>query len=151
MKNLPFLLFALCILGSCTDDGSVDCSTVSCEGPPTLAFEVILDGENVFEEGLFTVEDITVGNTAPMAITLTINETNFGSRTTQILFLETTAWEATTYNFDLNIGDDFTSNIDIEIALSSGGCCSGIPLIANYEIDGVIQVNPRRVAVLNLD
>lgn len=122
-----------------------------CAGPPNLAFEVILNEENVFEEGIYTVDDISLTGNSPVGTELRVGETNFGNRTAQLLYLENIDWEVTTYNFGLNIGDDHSANLEVEIALSTGACCGGIPQIKNYEIDGVIQVNPNSVVTLNLN
>lgn len=149
-KSLLTLLF-VSLSFSCQDDESVDCSTVLCVGPPSLLFEVLLNGENVFEEGIYTVDDVSLTGNTPAGMELRVGETNFGNRTVQLLYLENIDWEVTSYDFILQIATHDSTELMVEIQLSSGQCCGGIPQIINYQIDGTIQVNPNSVATLNLN
>lgn len=145
------LFFTISLVISCQSDESVDCSTVSCIGPPNLVFEVILNGENVFEEEIYTEQDVSLSGNTPNFENITVRETNLGDRTTQLLYLENSNWDVITYDFILDIANEYTTNLIVEIELSSGSCCGGIPLIKDYQIDGVIQVNHYSVVTLNLN
>lgn len=150
MKTSKFLFFILATL-FCCDDTSEDCSTVLCEGPPNLVFEVLLNGDNVFDEGIFSVADVSLTGNSPNSTEIIVNETNFKNTRTQLLFLERMDWEVTRYDFNVNIGNDNVVNLIVTIELSSGGCCSGIPRIVNYQIFGILQENPNLVATINLN
>ncbi len=148
-KKVCILLF-LSLFLSC-DENDIDCSTVLCAGPPNLVFELLLNGENVFDENLFTAEDISISGTFPDSFELGVNETNFKNSRTQLLFIESIAWQVNTYDFNLNIGSEYSHNLRVEIQLSTDSCCGGIPRITSYQVDGISQENPNQVQTLNLE
>ena len=142
---LPILWLLAC---SNTDE---DCSTVSCLGPPTLLFEVLLDGENVFETNTLALEDFSLSGNSPSNIELDIRETNFGNTTTSLLYLENASWEVQVYDFSLEIENYNPVNLVIEIRLSEGPCCGGIPRIESYTINGTPQASTGNVVTLELN
>ena len=152
MKSRPFLSYYLPILlllaCSNTDE---DCSTVSCLGPPTLLFEILLDGENVFETNTLVLKDFSLSGNSPAEIELNLRETNFDNRTSSLLYLENANWEVQVYDFNLVIENHNSVNLVIEIRLSEGPCCGGIPRIENYTINGTPQVSTGNVVTLELN
>ncbi len=149
-KYILALLF-LSLYLSCDED-EIDCEAVDCISFPALAFEITLDGENVFAEGIFTVEDVSVSGTYPEPSELTLGETVSANGNTPILIFSSFAWEETTYDFNLNIGNEYNASLSAEITISSsGGCCDGIPFISTLELNGVPVANPNSLLTLNLD
>ena len=150
VKKQIFPLLLLSLVLSCDED-TIDCSTVLCAGPPNLVFELLLNGENVLDANLFSEEDIAIGGTFPDSFELNVNETNFKNSRTRLLFIDRIAWEVSTYDFNLNIGSEYSHNLRVEIQLSTGSCCGGIPRISSYQVDGISQENPNQVQTLNLE
>ena len=151
MKKPIFLLFVLSLLFSCDED-DIDCSAVDCVGFPSLNFELLLDGQNALGENLLTLEEISLSGDHPEPTELdSFNVSTSATTETQILVLSSFAWEEKTYDFNLNIGSEYTSNIVAEVErTSSGGCCGGIPFIKSLEIDGQPIQNPNTLISLNI-
>ena len=76
---------------------------------------------------------------------------NFGNEMATLLFLENAQWEAQVYEFELNFEGYRTVDLTISIQLSTGDCCSGIPRIESYELDGNIQSNLGNVVTIELN
>ena len=149
-KTIPYIVI-IALLFSCSDD-EVDCSAVDCIGFPSLAFEILENGENVFEQDLFSIEDVSLSGTVPDPSELVIQEGFFGPESTQLLIMTSFAWEETTYDFTINIGNSYTANLIVVIEDSpSGGCCGGIPLIQSLELNGEAVTRPYDVLRLNFD
>ena len=150
MKKPIYLVLIISLLFSC-DEETVDCSTVLCAGPPNLVFELLLNGENVFDKAVFTSEDISISGSFPEGFEINVRETNFKNTRTRLLYIERIAWEVDTYDFNLDIGDEYSYPLSVAIQLSSGSCCGGIPQIRSYLVDGESQENPNLVQTLNLE
>ncbi|MGW9684027.1 hypothetical protein [Flagellimonas sp. 2504JD1-5] len=137
------------IILSCNET-DVDCSTVLCAGPPSLVFEVLANGENVFGEGIYTTQDISLSGTYPSQTEWTTNEVNLGAENIHVLAISSFDWQEIIYEFTLNIGNEYTTDITVAIENSSSdGCCGGIPRIKSLKIDEATVENPYNLITLN--
>ncbi|MEM8928770.1 MAG: hypothetical protein AAGC45_11245 [Bacteroidota bacterium] len=144
-------MLILGLFQSCDED-TLDCSLVDCAGFPSIAFEIVLENENVFEEEVFTIEDLSLSGNFPQPSKLSIFEAILGDGETPILLLSSMDWKETIYDFNLNIGGEYTSNLVVEIENSpGGGCCGGIPFIKSLELDEVAIENPNSILTLNFE
>ncbi|MDT0606815.1 hypothetical protein [Croceitalea rosinachiae] len=152
MKRLIFLFVLLSILFSCNDDeNNLDCSLVDCAGFPSLNFELLVNGENAFTADLLNIDEISLTGIFPDHSELTTFEVNLANGETEILFLNSFAWEEGTYDFNLNIGSEYTSKIVVEVEETpKGGCCGGIPFFTSLQIDGEVIQNPNSVITLDI-
>lgn len=154
MKKLALIVLIFAAIISCNEDNGqdgIDCSLVDCIGFPSLNFELLNQGENVFEENLLAVEEISFTGNFPDPIELTTFEVFLGERETEILFLSSFAWEEGTYNFNINIGTEFTSEVVVEVEESpKGECCGGIPFFKSLLIDGEVIQNPNEITTLEI-
>ncbi|MEO0573339.1 MAG: hypothetical protein AAF039_16665 [Bacteroidota bacterium] len=152
IKNVISILILLVTLISCDKEEELDCSAVDCIGFPSLAFEILENGTNVFEQNIFSEEDLSFSGNTPNPAELSIQEGFLGLESTQLLIMTSFAWEETTYDFNINIGDAHVANLIVEIEDSpSGGCCGGIPLIKSLILDGEIITSPYQVLTLNFN
>ena len=143
---------AFVVLAFSCDEDAIDCSTVLCEGPPTLVFEVLQNGTNVFEAEVLDASDVSITGNAPGNISFQVAEGFFTGGDTQLLSLQTSAWEATSYAFEVAFGTLGSVNLEVDIELSStDGCCGGIPFVAAMRLDGAALPNPNTVLTVNLD
>ena len=147
-KVLPFLI-ALCLFYSCDDTTSVDCSTVLCAGPATLVFEVLVNGENVFDTGMMDAEDVSISGDFPDAFELQVEESNYNGGT-RLLFVEQIQWEVRNYNFQIEVNAAQSEALSVSIQLSDGDCCGGIPQISSYRVNTTTLDNPNQVVTINL-
>ena len=144
---LPVLLLSM--LFSCNETDDVDCSAVLCTGPATLAFEVLQNGQNVFDDPSVSTEDIRIIGSFPSAYEFQVEASNYNGGT-NLLFVQQIDWEIRTYNFNLVINSIQSEDVSVTIALSTGDCCAGIPQISQFTVNGAILENPNRVVTLNL-
>lgn len=150
MKKLISVIFLFLLFPSCDEGNSVDCSTVLCAGPATLAFEVLQNGQNVFEDEMSSTDNISITGNFPDTFEFLIAESSYNGGTV-LLFVQQINWEVSRYNFQLVIDDVSSQELSTSIALSTGDCCGGIPQISQYTVDGTALENPNRVVTLNLD
>ncbi|PRX56071.1 hypothetical protein [Flagellimonas meridianipacifica] len=135
-RNLHFILIALLFFSqSCIDD-DVDCAAVLCAGPPSIGLEILLDGENVFLNNTYIIDDVSLtGVTNNQIISSlffdTVNENI-------VLVLTLTSVDSDFIQFDINLGGDFTIGLNLETFSPSptGECCSGIPILEAVQING---------------
>ncbi|MBU2995364.1 hypothetical protein KO500_02920 [Cellulophaga baltica] len=137
MKKLLLLPLFLLLTFCGSDDGSEDCSAISCEGGPNLLISVInkTSGENLFSNETYTAEDVTI--TDANGDTVTSFEVSNGYIYIQVLGVEN---DINTYI--LNIANDITMTTDVElIENNTTGCCSypvkvgTIDLVASHETE----------------
>ncbi len=144
-------VFSMLLFG-CSEDYNpfedFDCSAVSCIGPPVLFFDVIQNDSNVFLSQAYQLEDISINGNSADNFNLSINDQNLNS--IPRLLLQNDNWQTGTLAFNLNFADDFSFEISLEIGLSTGDCCGGIPILENIEINGVPQ-NLSQLYMLTLD
>ncbi len=136
-KSFALILVLLLYLSCETED--VDCSTAVCAGPPVIGFEILLDGENVFLNETFTIEDVRLigATTNDFEVFLSSFDSEEENST---LFLGLRSFRANDFEFAIGFGNDFTVDLLIETELSSsGGCCGGTPFLTAIQIDGEDQ------------
>ncbi len=130
----------------CPED---DCAAVLCEGPPTLAFEIFENGENVFLNGTYTVEDINI--IGANAENLEVNLSN-ASEPNSTLLLFSNSWSPGTFDFEVQFATDTSVTLLVEIINSPPeGCCGGIARLASLTINGSIQERENGFFTVNLD
>jgi hypothetical protein len=139
MKKHISLLLVFGLLLSCNDD-DLDCSTVSCVGPPVFLFEILNNGENVIENEAYPIEAISINGTDDDSFTLDIRTWQTGSSELTGVFMNNEAWEPQVYEISLDLGSDFSIPMVIAVGLTeSGGCCGGIPKVDELRIQGEPQ------------
>ncbi|WP_136465832.1 hypothetical protein [Flagellimonas onchidii] len=124
---LPVFLFLSCI--NSEDDCSVLCPQLG-----VLAFDVRLDGDNVFENGIYSLNDLTI-NDANTVVSLE-------SISSPILLIQDPDWGSSEHFYTISLGDNdsFTVNPSFELSERSE-CCAPTPLLSS------IVVNSEEVAL----
>ena len=145
MKKSILLVFLFTLVLSCEN---VECDAVSCLGPATLAFEILQNGQNVFENGT-SVDDINVTGNFPETFDLRVEESNYNGGTL-LLFVEQIQWEVRNYNFQIEVNTAQSEALSVSIQLSDGDCCGGIPQISSYRVNTTTLDNPNQVVTINL-
>lgn len=139
MKKYLLLLLCFGFATSC-EESTVDCSAVTCLGTPIFLFEILSDGENVIENGTYTLETISVDGTDSNSFILDIETWQTGSGEKTGILIENKNWEPKVYDLNLNLASDSTIPIQLDIDLSEAeGCCGGIPRVSAVFINGEIQ------------
>lgn len=149
MKEFVLLLFIFMVCHSCDEDSDVDCSVVLCAGPATLAFEVLENGQNVFDTGA-TIDDIIISGNFPESYEFQVEESNYNGGT-PLLFVQQIDWEVRTYDFNLVVDSEQGPELAVTISLSTGDCCGGIAEISQFEVNGTILENPNQVVTIELE
>ena len=149
MKRLISLVLLLLVFFSCDENNLVDCSAVFCAGPSILVFEVLQNGQNVFENELFSKDNITITGDFPSTFEFQIEESSDNDGTI-LLFVKKIDWQTGTYDFQLMVDDFKSQELSTSIVLSTGDCCGGIPQISEYTINGTSLENPNQVVTIHL-
>lgn len=135
----PFLLFLIALCSFSCNEDDIDCSTVDCAGPPFVGIEILLDGQNVFLNETYALEDVTLSGISNNDIDTFLSSFDSVDENS-ILFLNIRSFRAEDLQFTINLGNDFMISMVIATELSpSGGCCGGIPFLTNVQINGVQQ------------
>jgi hypothetical protein len=139
MKKYLLLLLCLGFVTSCAES-TVDCSLVLCTGPPIFLLEILSDGENVIENGTYTLETISVDGTDSNNLIIDIRTWQTGSGEKTGILIDNQNWEPKVYDLNLNLASDSTIPIQLDIDLSEAeSCCGGIPRVSAVLINGEIQ------------
>jgi hypothetical protein len=139
MKTYISLLLTFGLLLSCNDD-AIDCSTVLCAGPPVFFFKILNNGEDVIENGSYSIESISISGTDEDSFILEIRTWQTSSEEITGVFINNESWMPQTYEMTLSLGTDFSIPIDIEIGLTEAeSCCGGIAVVDGIVIDGEPQ------------
>ena len=146
MKKSILLVFLFTLVLSCENES---CDTVSCVGPATLAFEILQDGQNIFDNET-SVDDITLSGNFPETFELRVEESNYNGGT-QLLFVEQIQWEVGNYNFQIVANAAQSEALSVNIELSEGDCCAGIARISSFRVNTTVLENPNQVVTLNLE
>ncbi len=156
MKKLVLIALLFTVSISCGEDDNedgFDCRLVDCVGFPSLHFEILSEGENVFEQNLLTTDEISLSGDFPDPSELTIIQVLVDPNTEekQLLIVSSIAWTSGTYDFNLNISDSYTTNVLIEVEKSpEGGCCGGTPFFKSLRIDNEAIQNPNGIITLDI-
>ena len=137
-KRHVFLLIAILFTSQSCFDDQVDCATVLCAGPPSIALDILLDGENVFLNNTYSIDDVSLTGVSNSEIAYSL----FVDAATEnaLLVLNVMSFDPESLQFTIDLGEDFSVNMVVETSLTpGGGCCSGIPILESLEIDGVDQ------------
>ncbi|WP_343487914.1 hypothetical protein [Allomuricauda sp. d1] len=136
IKKLLFLIFSIFLFNGCIGEVSddFDCSAVSCIGPPVFIIEVIQNDENVIENDIYSLENITISGDSSDDFDISIYDPN--SDSIPRLLIQNNQWKVGVIEFNLNFSADFTFQFNTEIGLSTGQCCGGIPRLESLQIDG---------------
>ncbi|WP_420604089.1 hypothetical protein [Flagellimonas sp.] len=136
LKKVVVVVLTFLLFSSCGGDDDSNCHLVDCAGFPALGFEIILNDENVFTKGDYTLQDVSIeGDQSDkvqpfLAPIYSVNKFN-------ILVLEIKITDEGSHELTVNLADDFLMDINLNVALSpSGGCCGGIPYLTQAEING---------------
>jgi len=121
--------------------------------PPFFLFEILNDGENVIENGTYTIEAISINGTDEDSFTLDIRTWQTGSSEITGVFMNNESWAPQTYEMMLNLGTEFSIPIDIRIGLTEAeSCCGGIAVVDEITIDGEPQsLNNGTLFTITLD
>ncbi|GMN11189.1 hypothetical protein MTsPCn9_21060 [Croceitalea sp. MTPC9] len=148
IKRFYPILFLLLLCFQC-DEGIEDCATVLCAGPPVIVMEILANGENVFENETYSIEDVTIEGTNANDITLSLFE---DENSNTLLILENFNWEIGSNEYDLNFSSDTSIALQIEIFQSGpGGCCGNIPILDGFRVNDVPQEGANGSYTINLD
>ncbi|NKI31774.1 hypothetical protein [Croceivirga thetidis] len=157
MSKIKSLFLGLCLLlclAGCKNENEEDfILECACDPFSSVSFQVTSDDFNVFENGTYTLEDVTItgSDIEDFELTLQDIEIQYGSTTETILTLKSTDWQPQDYALQLNIGNEYSADLDLNIVLSTGECCAGLPTPESISIDGIIQENPYQVIRITLE
>ncbi|WP_431129066.1 hypothetical protein [Flagellimonas flava] len=139
LLTLPALLF-----WSCLNSDDENCSDL-CPRLGVLAFDVLLDGNNVFDNGTYSINDVTVDD----------ENTQFSleSISSPIMLVQDPDWSEGSFNYFIRLSDEhsFTVNATFEFSQATE-CCSPIPVLTAIRINDINQEVPLTdgVATVNL-
>ncbi|MEX0313144.1 MAG: hypothetical protein AB3N18_03130 [Allomuricauda sp.] len=135
---LPILFFLSCIN---SDD---NCSSL-CPGLGVLAFDVLLDGSNVFDNGTYSINDVTIDDENI--------QFSLESASSPLLLMQDRDWREGDYNYFIRLSDDNSFTVNATFELSGGSeCCSPVPLLTAIRINDINQEVPLAdgIATVNL-
>lgn len=134
LKRLLSLCLPLCLFISCLDTTTDSCSNVLCAGLPVLGFEVLQNGENVFDFGSYSGDDVVIDDTNAQTAVEFLSSIN----DRPALLIQDSDWTAGNYNYVVALGDDDSFTIRTTFELSDDSeCCGGIPFLTAIEINDV--------------
>lgn len=135
---LKYLITSLVFLcATCCPEDDYDCAAVSCLGSATVLIEVLAEGKNVFENEIYTLEDITIESETANNLELHLFE-NEDSKT--LLLLQNPNWELGSNTYTLNFLNSASIIVQIDIFASGNlGCCENTPLLDGLGINGESQ------------
>ena len=134
LKRLLLLCLPLCLFISCLDTTTDNCSNVLCAGLPVLGFEVLQDGENVFDFGSYSGDDVVIDDDNAQTAVEFLSSIN----DRPALLIQDSDWTAGNYNYVVALGDDDSFTIRTTFELSDeSDCCGGVPFLTAIEINDV--------------
>lgn len=128
----------------CCEDDKIDCSAVLCLGPPSIGLDIIADATNVFSNGTYTLDDVTIVGETTTGTILSL-ESDLDNTQNPILFVQNPDWTEGKYSYTLLIGNDSQFELKatfIELEAVNSSCCGNVAFLQNLEIDG----NPAQMA-----
>nr|WP_299387909.1 hypothetical protein [Allomuricauda sp.] len=143
LKRLIILLPVVFVL-SCLNSDDEDCSSL-CPGLGVLAFDIQIDGSNVFDNGTYSFNDVTVDDTNSLY--------SLESISSPLLLLQDPDWSEGDYNYFIRLGDEDSFTVNATFELSSGSeCCGPVPVLTAIRINDINQEIPlaEGVAIVNL-
>ncbi|WP_273274284.1 hypothetical protein [Maribacter polysiphoniae] len=143
-----FLSFIFC----CEDDKN-DCSAVLCLGSPSIGFDIIADGSNVFSDGNYSLEDITIEGETALETNLYLLS-DLDSNQNPILFIQNPDWTEGNYSYTLLIGNDSRLELKatfIELEAVNSSCCGNVAFLQSLEIDGTPAQMANSIYIISLD
>lgn len=134
LKRLLFLCLPLSLLLSCLNSTEDECSTVLCDGGQrVLGFEIIQDGENVFDIGTYNEGDVVIDDSNTQIAIEFIS--NIEDR--PALLIQDPDWSSGTYDYVVELGDDsFTISPTFELSDESE-CCGRVLFLTSIEVNDV--------------
>ncbi|MCL6267795.1 hypothetical protein [Flagellimonas myxillae] len=128
LKQL-FLLVPTLLILSCLNTDDEDCSTL-CPRSSVLAFDIRLNGSNVFDNGTYSFNDVTVDDENTLF--------SLESISSPILLLQDPDWGDGTYNYFIRLSDEhsFTVNATFEFSQATE-CCLPIPVLSEIRINDI--------------
>ena len=144
MTLKQFLLFIPTLLFlSCINSGEDNCSDL-CPRLGVLAFDVLLDGNNVFDNGTYTINDVTIDD----------ENTQFSleSISSPLLLIQDRDWSEGDYDYFIRFGDEhsFTVNATFELSPASE-CCGPLPILTAIRINDINLEVPLPDGVATVD
>ena len=152
IKRIYPALFLLLLCFQCEEDieGIEDCAAVTCLANAEVVLEVLEDGENIFENGAYSLEDVTIegDNTDDLELTLFVNQ---DSKT--LLQLRNSNWQLGLNVHNLNFENDVSIGLQIDISFigEAGGCCGKVSALDGLLINDESQNIPARFYTISLD
>ncbi|MBD0777331.1 hypothetical protein HPE56_05970 [Maribacter sp. ANRC-HE7] len=152
LKKFRIYAIFIFLLLSCEDDKN-DCSAVLCLGSPSIGMEIIADGSNVFSDGNYSLEDITMEGETALETNLHL-VSDLDSAQNPILFLQNPEWAEGNYSYTLLIGNDTRFELKatfIELEAVNSSCCGNVAFLQNLEIDGTPAQMGNGIFIISLD
>lgn len=101
----------------------------------SIGFQITQNGENVFDEGILSVEDVTTFGPDAEGSQLEI-QTGFDGIEGSLLFVRNLNWSEGSYSFSLNFGSAASNQVNFSISLSPPSpCCGSYPILQEITID----------------
>ncbi|KQC31119.1 hypothetical protein AAY42_15385 [Flagellimonas eckloniae] len=107
-----------------------------------MGFEVLQNGENVFDFGSYSGDDVVIDDTNAQTAVEFLSSIN----DRPALLIQDSDWTAGNYNYAVALGDDDSFTIRTTFELSDDSeCCGGIPFLTAIEINDV-EINLAEVS-----
>lgn len=123
-----FLVFAAFFINTNCDSTSVDCSTVLCVGPLSIRLEVLSNNDNVFADGTYTLEDVTITGPDSDDLEVTV-QTGLQGSTSALLTFRNVNWTKGSFDYTIDLGNTESFEISGDfVEMGSASDCCGIRL-----------------------
>ncbi len=137
LKKILIGILFLSFVFSCEDD-KIDCSAVLCLSSPSIGFDILTDGTNVFSNGNYTLNSVTIAGETAMETNISL-ESDLDSTQNPILFMQNPKWTDGEYTYTVHLGNDELFQMKatfIESEAKNSSCCGNVATVQSLEING---------------
>ena len=122
MKKFGLITLILIYSCACSSNKTVDCSLVLCATGDYINLELIVDGENVISNGMYTEEDITVTGDVQENIQVQVFSNTIGT-TSGLLEISNPDWGPEQYSYIVQLGNDWEFTFEVGFTVTNYPCC----------------------------
>ncbi|MFS4494437.1 hypothetical protein [Maribacter sp. 2308TA10-17] len=138
--SLKFFAISLLFIFSCQNKNespcNIDPALVDCIGFPMLGFVITRNGENIFNENMTTIENISVQGTDLENRELSL-QSGFIPNEGPVLFFVDLDWDlGGNYTYLITVEESDSFSLSASFIISEGPCCGSIPILENIQING---------------
>ncbi|MDC6365674.1 MULTISPECIES: hypothetical protein [Flavobacteriaceae] len=149
---IPFILLVTCFTSCLNDDDVIDCSTVLCEASSGFYLEIIKNGEDVFANGTYTKEDVSIVGQDSEDLIIDVL-TDLPGKTEALLNFINVNWSKGPYEYTINLGTEDSFQITGEFAQEgkASDCCGILVFVETIAIQGASITDESGIYTVTLD